>query len=71
MGFSGRTVGELVRERWGDHRPGLWFEGRVVSHHQVAAGAAARAALLAELLPPGAEPHWGYCSTTPPNILCG
>ncbi|WP_405917028.1 AMP-binding protein [Streptomyces sp. NBC_00728] len=67
MGFSGRTVGELVRERWGDHRPGLWFEGRVVSHHQVAAGAAARAALLAELLPPGAEPHVGVLLDNTPE----
>jgi fatty-acyl-CoA synthase len=54
-----RTVAELVQERWGDHRPGLWFEGRVLSHHRVAAGAAARAALLADLLPPGAAPHVG------------
>ncbi|MEV8032015.1 AMP-binding protein [Streptomyces sp. NPDC086182] len=67
MGSSGRTVGELVRERWGDHRPGLWFEGRVVSHHQVAAGAAARAALLAELLPPGAEPHVGVLLDNTPE----
>lgn len=59
MGSMRRTVAELVQERWGDHRPGLWFEGRVLSHHQVAAGAAARAALLADLLPPGAAPHVG------------
>ncbi|WP_079075840.1 long-chain-fatty-acid--CoA ligase [Streptomyces griseorubiginosus] len=51
-----RTVAELVVGRWGDHRPGLWFEGREFTHHEVAAGAAARAALLAELLPgPGAH----------------
>ncbi|MER5210385.1 long-chain-fatty-acid--CoA ligase [Streptomyces sp. NPDC002838] len=50
-----RTVAELVRDRWGDHRPGLWCEGRVLTHHQVAAGAAARAALLADLLPPRAH----------------
>ncbi|MGW7606336.1 AMP-binding protein [Streptomyces sp. NPDC054766] len=67
MGSSRHTVGELVRERWGDHRPGLWFEGRVVSHHQVAAGAAARAALLAELLPPGAEPHVGVLLDNTPE----
>jgi fatty-acyl-CoA synthase len=30
-----------------------------MSHHRVAAGAAARAALLADLLPPGAERHLG------------
>ncbi|MFF0132324.1 AMP-binding protein [Streptomyces mirabilis] len=59
MGSMRRTVAELVQERWGDHRPGLWFEGRVLSHHRVAAGAAARAALLADLLPPDAAPHIG------------
>ncbi|MCX4990691.1 MULTISPECIES: AMP-binding protein [unclassified Streptomyces] len=67
MDSSRRTVGELVRERWGDHRPGLWFEGRVISHHQVAAGAAARAALLAELLPSGAEPHVGVLLDNTPE----
>ncbi|MET8859012.1 AMP-binding protein [Streptomyces sp. NPDC004579] len=67
MASSRRTIGELVRERWGDHRPGLWFEGRVVSHHQVAAGAAARAALLAELLPSGAEPHVGVLLDNTPE----
>ncbi|WRZ92724.1 AMP-binding protein [Streptomyces sp. NBC_01007] len=67
MDSSRRTVGELVRERWGDHRPGLWFEGRAVSHHQVVAGAAARAALLAELLPPGAEPHVGVLLDNTPE----
>ncbi|MGW3662793.1 long-chain-fatty-acid--CoA ligase [Streptomyces sp. NPDC005141] len=67
MTSSRRTVGELVRERWGDHRPGLWFEGRFISHHRVAAGAAARAALLAELLPPGAEPHVGVLLDNTPE----
>ncbi|MEV6016134.1 AMP-binding protein [Streptomyces sp. NPDC051997] len=62
-----RTVGELVRERWGDHRPGLWFEGHVISHHRVAAGAAARAALLADLLPPDAEPHVGVLLDNTPE----
>ncbi|MGW3847302.1 long-chain-fatty-acid--CoA ligase [Streptomyces fagopyri] len=62
-----RTVAELVRERWGDHRPGLWFEGRVLSHHQVTAGAAARAALLADLLPAGAEPHLGVLLDNTPE----
>ncbi|MFF3447226.1 AMP-binding protein [Streptomyces sp. NPDC002667] len=62
-----RTVGELVRERWGDHRPGLWFEGRVMSHHLVAAGAAARAALLADLLPLGEEPHVGVLLDNTPE----
>ncbi|MEU6354221.1 long-chain-fatty-acid--CoA ligase [Streptomyces sp. NPDC047072] len=50
-----RTVAELVAGRWGDHRPGLWCEGESLTHHQVAAGAAARAALLTELLPPQAH----------------
>ncbi|WP_078852062.1 long-chain-fatty-acid--CoA ligase [Streptomyces sp. NRRL B-3229] len=51
-----RTVAELVVGRWGDHRPGLWFEGREFTHHEVTAGAAARAALLTDLLPgPGAH----------------
>ncbi|MFJ8631680.1 AMP-binding protein, partial [Streptomyces sp. NPDC093568] len=54
-----RTVAELVAARWGDHRPGLWFEDAVLTQHEVAAGAAVRAALLADLLPPGAEPHIG------------
>ncbi|MET7921837.1 long-chain-fatty-acid--CoA ligase [Streptomyces avermitilis] len=62
-----RTVAELVRERWGDHRPGLWFEGRVLSHHQMAAGAAARAELLAGLLPSGAEPHVGVLLDNTPE----
>ncbi|WP_406837421.1 AMP-binding protein [Streptomyces sp. AHU1] len=67
MKSTRRTVGELVRERWGDHRPGLWFEGRVISHHQVAAGAAARAALLAETLPSGTEPHVGVLLDNTPE----
>jgi fatty-acyl-CoA synthase len=53
------TVAELVAERFGDHRPGLWCEDLVLTHHEVAAGAAARAALLTDLLSPGAEPHVG------------
>ncbi|MGW1954172.1 AMP-binding protein [Streptomyces sp. NPDC001920] len=56
---TGRTVAELVAAGWGDHRPGLWFEGRTLTRHETAAGAAVRAALLADLLPPGAEPHIG------------
>ncbi|WP_028803467.1 AMP-binding protein [Streptomyces sp. 142MFCol3.1] len=67
MGSMKRTVAELVRERFDDHRPGLWFEGRFLSHHQVAAGAAARAALLADLLPPGAEPHLGVLLDNTPE----
>ncbi|NUP42387.1 MAG: AMP-binding protein, partial [Streptomyces sp.] len=64
---TGRTVAELVAERWGDHRPGLWCEERVLTHHQVAAGAAARAALLADLLPTGAEPHVGVLLDNTPE----
>ncbi|MFD5102135.1 AMP-binding protein [Streptomyces albidochromogenes] len=56
MGSAG-TVAELVQRQWGDHRPGLRSGDLVLSHHQVAAGAAARAALLVDLLPRGAEPH--------------
>ncbi|MEN8650228.1 AMP-binding protein [Streptomyces sp. 21So2-11] len=54
---SAGTVAELVQRQWGDHRPGLRFEDLTLSHHLVAAGAAARAALLVELLPRDAEPH--------------
>ncbi|MFC3577771.1 long-chain-fatty-acid--CoA ligase [Streptomyces yaanensis] len=67
MESTRRTVAELVRERWGDHRPGLWFEGRALSHHEVAAGAAARAALLADLLPADAEPHLGVLLDNTPE----
>ncbi|MFI5685763.1 AMP-binding protein [Streptomyces sp. NPDC051636] len=63
-----RTVAELVAARWGDHRPGLWFEERVLTHHAVAAGAAARAALLADLLPPRAEPHVGVLLDNTPEF---
>ncbi|GAA3825966.1 long-chain-fatty-acid--CoA ligase [Streptomyces coacervatus] len=62
-----RTVAELVAERWGDHRPGLWCEDLVLTHHETAAGAAARAALLADLLPPGAEPHVGVLLDNTPE----
>ncbi|MGW3194193.1 AMP-binding protein [Streptomyces sp. NPDC001118] len=54
-----RTVADQVAARWGDHRPGLWCEDRVLTQHEVASGAAARAALLADLLPPGAVAHIG------------
>ncbi|MEU5537110.1 AMP-binding protein, partial [Streptomyces sp. NPDC020362] len=54
-----RTVAELVAARWGDHRPGLWCEERVLTQHEMAAGAAARAALLDDLLPAGAVRHVG------------
>ncbi|MFC9670245.1 MULTISPECIES: AMP-binding protein [unclassified Streptomyces] len=68
MGPLRRTVAELVQERWGDHRPGLWCEDQVLSHHEVAAGAAARAALLADLLPRGADPHLGVLLDNTPEF---
>ncbi|MHC3475324.1 AMP-binding protein [Streptomyces sp. 7R007] len=67
MESTRRTVAELVAGGWGDHRPGLWFEERVCTHHEVAAGAAARAALLADLLPSGAEPHVGVLLDNTPE----
>ncbi|MDX3034972.1 AMP-binding protein, partial [Streptomyces scabiei] len=63
-----RTVAQLVADRWDDHRPGLWFEEQVLTHHEVAAGAAARAALLADLLPPTAEPHLGVLLDNTPEF---
>ncbi|MGW1612253.1 long-chain-fatty-acid--CoA ligase [Streptomyces sp. NPDC002285] len=64
---TGRTVAELVAARWGDHRPGLWFEGGMLTQHETAAGAAVRAALLADLLPPGVEPHIGVLLDNTPE----
>ncbi|RII19686.1 Long-chain-fatty-acid--CoA ligase FadD17 [Streptomyces sp. YIM 130001] len=63
----GPTVAELVRDRWNDHRTGLRFEGLVMTHHEVAAGAAVRAALLAELLPADARPHVGVLLDNTPE----
>ncbi|MEU6660929.1 long-chain-fatty-acid--CoA ligase [Streptomyces sp. NPDC046821] len=68
MGPMRRTVAELVLERWGDHRPGLWWEDQVLTHHEVVAGASARAALLAELLPRGTEPHVGVLLDNTPEF---
>ncbi|EPJ40183.1 putative Long-chain-fatty-acid--CoA ligase FadD17 [Streptomyces afghaniensis 772] len=68
MESTGRTVAELMADRWGDHRPGLWCEDEVLTHHEVAAGAAARAALLADLLPPDAEPHIGVLLDNTPEF---
>ncbi|MFG1670703.1 long-chain-fatty-acid--CoA ligase [Streptomyces sp. Y7] len=67
MESRARTVAELVSAHWGDHRPGLWFEDGMLTRHEVAAGAAARAALLADLLPPGAEPHVGVLLDNTPE----
>ncbi|WP_426364028.1 AMP-binding protein [Streptomyces sp. E-08] len=66
---SADTVAELVRRRWGDHRTGLRDEHHTLTHHQVAAGAAARAALLVDLMPPvpGGEPHLGILLDNTPE----
>ncbi|MCX4236402.1 AMP-binding protein [Streptomyces ortus] len=68
VGTSARTVAELVQARWGDHRPGLWCEERTLTHHEVAAGAAARAALFADLLPARAQPHVGVLLDNTPEF---
>ncbi|MGW0557588.1 AMP-binding protein [Streptomyces sp. NPDC002926] len=62
------TVAELVQRQWGDHRVGLSDQNVALSHHQVAAGAAARAALLVDLLPRGAEPHLGVLLDNTPEF---
>lgn len=67
------TVAELMARQWGDHRPGLKYEddaGRrhVLSHHRTAQEAAARAALLVDLMPPGAEPHLGVLLDNTPEF---
>ncbi|MFJ6796525.1 AMP-binding protein [Streptomyces sp. NPDC091268] len=62
------TVAELIARPWGDHRPGLAFEETVLSHHRTAQEAAARAALLVDLLPPGAQPHIGVLLDNTPEF---
>ncbi|MFD4246733.1 AMP-binding protein [Streptomyces sp. NPDC058525] len=66
------TVAELIARRWGDHRPGLMYEDdagrRVLTHHRTAQEAAARAALLVDLMPPGAEPHLGVLLDNTPEF---
>ncbi|MFJ3879509.1 AMP-binding protein [Streptomyces sp. NPDC090077] len=70
------TVAELVARQWGDHRPGLMYGAGaadsagpvVLSRHRTAQEAAARAALLADLLPPGAEPHVGVLLDNTPEF---
>lgn len=65
------TVAELVARQWGDHRPGLKYEDAghtVLSHHRAAREAAARAALLVDLMPPGAEPHVGVLLDNTPEF---
>ncbi|MFJ7197446.1 MULTISPECIES: AMP-binding protein [unclassified Streptomyces] len=65
---SAGTVAELVQRQWGDHRPGLRHQDTVLTHHQVASGAAARAALLADLLSAGSEPHLGVLLDNTPEF---
>lgn len=65
------TVAELIARQWGDHRPGLMYEDterRVLSRHRTAQEAAARAALLVDLMPPGAEPHLGILLDNTPEF---
>ncbi|MCF2526430.1 AMP-binding protein [Yinghuangia soli] len=62
------TIAELVHAQVGDHRTGLMFEDRTWTHDQVARAAAARAALLADLLPAGAAPHVGVLLDNVPEF---
>lgn len=62
------TVAELIARQWGDHRPGLKHENGVLTHHRTAQEAAARAALLVDLMPPGAEPHLGVLLDNTPEF---
>ncbi|WP_405664215.1 AMP-binding protein [Streptomyces sp. RK9] len=61
------TVAELVLARERDHRPGLRFEDRELSHHQVTAAAAARAALLRDLLDARSARHLGVLLDNTPE----
>ncbi|MGW4686026.1 AMP-binding protein [Streptomyces sp. NPDC004244] len=69
-----RTVAELIARQWGDHRPGLKYHGpdggavTVLSRHRTAQESAARAALLADLLPARAEPHVGVLLDNTPEF---
>ncbi|MFE2475530.1 AMP-binding protein [Streptomyces sp. NPDC059389] len=68
------TVAELMARQWGDHRPGLMYGGSthtaVLSRHRTAQEAAARAALLVDLLSAdrGAEPHIGVLLDNTPEF---
>lgn len=65
---AAHTLAELVRAQWDDHRPGgLRTADLHLTHHATAAAAAARAALLTELLPRGAEPHIGLLLDNTPE----
>ncbi|MEU5301555.1 AMP-binding protein [Streptomyces noursei] len=63
-----RTIAELVQARWGDHRIALKYQDSALTHHQVAGAAAARAALLGDVLPRGAEPHIGVLLDNVPEF---
>lgn len=77
-GSTASTVSEYVQRQWGDGRAGLRYGDLELTlpqalkeqgdPHQIAAGAAARAALLAELLPRGAEPHLGVLLDNTPEF---
>ncbi|MFI6053018.1 AMP-binding protein [Streptomyces violascens] len=62
------TVSEYVQRQWGDRRTGLRYGDLELTHHRIAAGAAARAALLTELLPRGVEPHLGVLLDNTPEF---
>lgn len=62
------TVAELIARQWGDHRPGLKHEDGLLTRHRTAQEAAARAALLVDLMPPGAEPHLGILLDNTPEF---
>ncbi|MFE5535041.1 AMP-binding protein [Streptomyces sp. NPDC056492] len=74
MRTTPETVAELIARQWGDHRPGLMYGGSthtaVLSRHRSAQEAAARAALLVDLLPAGrgAEPHIGVLLDNTPEF---
>jgi len=62
------TIAELVHGQLDDHRIGLYYEDRTWTHHELARNAAARAALLSDLLPAGAEPHVGVLLDNVPEF---
>ncbi|MFC9581819.1 AMP-binding protein [Streptomyces yangpuensis] len=65
------TVAELMACQWGDHRPGLMYEDgerHVLTRHRTAQEAAARAALLVDLMPAEAEPHLGVLLDNTPEF---
>lgn len=65
---TAHTLAELVRAQWDDPRAGgLRSADLRLTHHATAAAAAARAALLTELLPRGAEPHLGLLLDNTPE----